>query len=325
MKTRRLLLLALVALGVQYIAIAQNDDMYFVPKTKAQKVAEQKEYERQMAKARANYIRGMRDVDEYNRRKRMHSTVVPIDSDGVVDDIINFEPGTGDYPDSVSTDSVGNVMPVDKYYDEDYKYSRRLNRLEGFYPWYDRMYYDPWLEPWYADYWRNPWFYDHWYHSRWFYDPYYSLGYWWYEPWYYSYWGWSTPWRYGWYGPYYSYWHHPVYIGVGGTGFAHGGHGYSASFRTGRQPLAGYDRSHSNANRNRHNPNLTTGTRNRSYNAGERFGTYRNNSTSSQPFGGSVINRSAGGSFGGSRGGGSFGGGGSHGGGSHGGGFGGRR
>ena len=41
MKTRRLLLLALVALGVQYIAIAQNDDMYFVPKTKAQKVAEQ--------------------------------------------------------------------------------------------------------------------------------------------------------------------------------------------------------------------------------------------------------------------------------------------
>ena len=33
MKTRRLLLLALVALGVQYIAIAQNDDMYFVPKT----------------------------------------------------------------------------------------------------------------------------------------------------------------------------------------------------------------------------------------------------------------------------------------------------
>ena len=324
MRTRRIILFALAVLGAQVAAFAQNDDMYFVPKTKAQKVAEQKAYERQLAKARANYVYGMRDVDEYNRRHRLQSTIVPIDSSGVADDIIDFQPGTGVYPDSAYMDSVTNIMPMNDFAEEDYKYSRRMNRWEDFYPWYDRMYYDPWIEPWYADYWYHPWYHDYWYSSRWYYGPYY--GYWWSNPWYSAYWGWSAPWHYGWYGPYYSYWHHPRYIGIGGTGVGHSGRGTSATFRTGRHPLAGYDRGNSNANRGKANPNLTTSrTRNRSYNAGERFGTNNSNSRSSQPFGGSVINRNAGGSFGGGSRGGGFGGGGSHGGGSHGGGFGGRR
>ena len=267
---KKLILLTVVA-ALPLGLMAQDDDMYFVP-SKENVAKEAKTYG--MPK-NVYYSGSDRSVDDYNRR--MWSKVEPIDSAG--NDIIDFSAVRGVYPDSTE---------VSEY---DYKYTKRLNRFEGYTstsdaywegyrdgrwssPWYYSSYYT-WYDPWY---WNDPWYYG--------YYGYYSS---WYSPWYYR--GYYRPYRYwGWYGPrYYA------------RSYYRPSRDYQRLVRS--NPPAGY-RTYSNGGR-------ATYSR----------GSFGNGSTMSRgTFGGSST-RSSGGSFGGGRsGGGSFGGGGGRSGGGGGGG-----
>ena len=326
MNRKHFLLLMLFAAILPQYALAQ-DDLYFKPKTKAQKQAEREAYIEKVTKQWENDAA----IDRYNRRGNFRSRVTPIGEEG--SDIIDLQIGNGEYPDSAYNDSTLSVTPTSpEYWNDDYRYSREMSRFDDFYP----RYYSPWF----YDYWFSyPWYYSHWYGDPWYYspwydDPWYYSHWYWNRPWYSGYWGWHSAWYAPWYGPYYSfYWRRPIYVGVGGGGAWHG-HTTAASMRTGRQPLAGYGNARGNVNRgnSKVNPNLSgRSSRNRSYNASERFNRSSYDSQRNSPFGGTTIDRNAGGSssFGGSRSG-SFGGGGSRGGsfgggGSRGGGFGGRR
>ena len=257
---KKFILLTVVA-ALPIGLMAQDDDMYFVP-TKENVAKEAKTY----GMPRDTYYAGsQRSVDEYNRRA--WSSVTPIDSAG--NDIIDFSAVRGVYPDSTVA------------YENDYKYTKRLSRFDGYTstseaywdgyrdgrwssPWYYSSYYT-WYDPWY---WNDPWYYG--------YYGYYGG---WYSPWYYG--GYYRPWRYwGWYGPrYYA----RTYYRPSGAG----------RFHTSRPASAGA-RSYGRFNNSSRYSNGTFG--NGSYMS-------RGSSTRSSGFGG-------GGSFGGTRGGGSFGGGG---------------
>ena len=271
---KKLILLTVVA-ALPLTLMAQDDDMYFVP-SKENVAKEAKTYG--MPK-NVYYSGSDRSVDEYNRR--MWSKAEPIDSAG--NDIIDFSAVRGVYPDSVVAS--GN---------DDYKYTKRLSRFEGYTsasdaywegyrdgrwssPWYYSSYY-PWYDSWY--YWNDPWYYG--------YYGYYSS---WYSPWYYG--GYYRPWRYwGWYGPrYYA------------RSYYRPNRDYQRVIRS--NPPAG--------NRTYNNGNHVTYSR----------GSFGNGSTMSRgSFGGGSTHSSGGGSFGtGTRGGGgSFGGGGGRSGGGGGGG-----
>lgn len=195
MRKRDLFLTLLVALAPMG-AIAQ-DDMYFGSDSKAQKAdkAKVEAYEQQEREFYNNYPGRVRDVDEYNRYGHLHSYYQKIGKDSLGNDIIQFQAGDGQYPDSIIANN-GN--------DEDYKYSRRLGRYDDFYGWYDPYFYSyrnpwrwGWYDPWYYDYWYDPWFYDSWYGYGWGWPYYGYYGYGW--PYYRGYWG-------GWWGPtYYGY------------------------------------------------------------------------------------------------------------------------
>ena len=267
---KKLILLTVVA-ALPLTLMAQDDDMYFVP-TKENVAKETKNYG--MPK-NVYYSGSDRSVDDYNRR--IWSSVEPIDSAG--NDIIDFSAVRGVYPDSTAVSE-----------SDDYKYTKRLSRFEGYTstsdaywegyrdgrwasPWYYSSYY-PWYDSWY--YWNDPWYYG--------YYGYYSS---WYSPWYYG--GYYRPWRYrGWYGPrYYARSHYRP----SGAGRFHVNHPANTGSRT-----------------------YTSG--NGRFSNGSRFsnGTFGNGSTMSR--GSSSSTRSSGGfsgggSFGGgTRSGGSFGGGG---------------
>ena len=82
-----------------------------------------------------------RDVDEYNRRGQFRSQYQAIDGDSLGSDIIDFQAGTGIYPDSVYADTLG-ASPRQEFYDDDeYVYSRRMSRWDDYYGWYDPFYY----------------------------------------------------------------------------------------------------------------------------------------------------------------------------------------
>ena len=218
MKIKKLFLLFVLAGAMPLSMMAQDDDLYFTPSKKAAKTSSSVENKP------AYYAGSNRDVDEYNRRGKFRSTYQKIGVDSLGNDIIEFQAGTGIYPDSTYVDTMW-VSPKQKYQDdEDYAYSRRMSRWDGYYGWYD------------------PWFYGHWGYRPW--------GYWgWYDPWYYSYYGWYDPWYYGYYGyPWYYGWgpYDPWYYGYygyGWGGYSHHRVGYSGG-HTGS--LGYYDRSHYN-------------------------------------------------------------------------------
>lgn len=283
---------------------AQDDDMYFVPKSKVQKKAERKTYEQNRQRSYYDY-----------------------------DDIIDFDGATGVYPDTLYADTLYADMMDVTGEDEDFSYSRRISRFDEFMPWYPGYYslyssYYPWYSgyyPWYGSYysWADPW-YDPWFYG---YRRYRSY-------WRSAYWGWYDPWYNGYY--YYGY---PMYRPHIIHGDIHHRKWQPPHFSTGRSSLAG-GRSTNFNNRNRtvnqRNPNMTSGrSRNSGYNANQRFGRSSSISTVPQPSGTvSSSNRSVSGNNGGSfsrsggfgsshsGGGGSFSGGGTR---SGGGGFGGRR
>ena len=193
MKIKKLFLLFVLAGAMPLSMMAQDDDLYFTPSKKAAKTSSSVENKP------AYYVGSNRDVDEYNRRGKFRSTYQKIGVDSLGNDIIEFQAGTGIYPDSTYVDTMW-VSPKQKYQDdEDYAYSRRMSRWDGYYGWYD------------------PWFYGHWGYRPW--------GYWgWYDPWYYSYYGWYDPWYYGYYGyPWYYGWgpYDPWYYGYYGYGSDH--------------------------------------------------------------------------------------------------------
>ncbi|MCR5131080.1 MAG: hypothetical protein K6C10_06435 [Prevotella sp.] len=205
--------------------MAQDDDLYFTPsKNKAEKTTVDKRKDSSINDKPAYYVGSNRDVDEYNRRGKFRSSFQKIGVDSLGNDIIEFQAGTGIYPDSTYVDTMWVSQEQNLQEDEDYKYSRRMSRWDGYYGWYDPWYYGHWGYRWY-----DPWYYD-WY-DPWYYG-YYGWGYYgwnrwgWYDPWYYRY-GWYDPWYYGWGGYYYGGGYGGYSNGIAGTG-NHGAGNYGS-------------------------------------------------------------------------------------------------
>lgn len=318
---KKIVLLTVLLGAMPLSMMAQDDDLYFTPKKQA---ATQNSGQANVAERPTYYIGSNRDVDEYNRRGKFWSHYQKIGTDSTGNDIIQFQKGRGVYPDSTYIDTTF----VGKYYDtmidgDDYAYSRRMSRWDGF--------YDPWLYDYawgYGPYWRYSW-YDPWYYgyAGW-YDP-------WYDPWYYGYagWGWGWPYYryYGWGGPYYwgyAGWGYPYYWGGGyyarhdwNPRYYNGGRGFDRDTRHFGQAASGSFGSRDNSYTWRSGSNRSFGGRSdvqqRTYDNG--FGRSQRTTRTYSPamqggtrsFGGGF----SGGGFGGSRPSGSFGGGGRIGGG----------
>ncbi len=303
---KRLFLLLAIMGTMPFVAHAQDDDLYFVPTKSAKTVDQVNENE-----VPAYYRGSNRSVDEYNRRGKFSSYYQKIGTDSLGNDIVTYRHGFGVAPDTSYVDTAYVYPGSVRWNDDDYAYSRRLSRWDGFYdPWFYS--YGPWggryYDPWYYGYggWYDPW-YTGWYGG-------------WYDPWYYGYAGWYGPyyrgWYGGWYNPWYGGWGYPWYGGTyvvnrggnprGLTGtrtWTANGSRTGSSYRSyGRGTYTG-----TGSTRNTYTPRSNS---NRSF--GSRTTprtTYNNNSfgtRSSSSFGGGF---SGGGSFGGHSSGGGFGGG----------------
>lgn len=306
------LILFTLLLGMTPYKMLAQDDMYIIPSMLA---ADKRSTER-TNDSEVTYSGSDRDVDEYNRHGKYWSHYQKIGTDDKGNDIIEFQKGRGVYPDSTYIDTTF----VGKYYDtmvddDDFEYTRRMSRWDGFYdPWlYDSYrwraypyrrggwgFYDPWNAPWYYGYtgFYNPW-YSSWYGGYYgFYDP-------WYNPWYYGYGGWYGSCYDGWYGyPYVGYGRGYARVSAGNprglTGdrsWRFGGSGNSIS-------TVRFGRSAANGNRQPTSTYSTRSGRNRSF--GGRTDTPRDNSfntSSNSSFGNSSRFTPSydSGSFGGSR------------------------
>lgn len=315
-------ILALIALtvGMPFMGMAQDDDLYFVPKKKAEKTVKPQKKEVQTP---VYYSGSDRNIDEYNRYGHMSSRYQNITTDSLGNDIINFQVGNGVYPDTTYIDS----SFVKKYLEEDvdYRYTRDFSRWDG--------YYDPWFYGYYGYgpyYWRHRHFaYDPWYYryGYGYYDPWYDpwyLGYsgWWnayYDPWYYGYGYYGYGYGYGW-GPYYGgyyggyygrYYGYSPYYG-GGYAVVNRGHAgtnytYDRAGAGRRGGSYGYVGKYSNSGRgvnSTYNGRGNTSFGSRSSSSSFDYGTTRSNSS----FGIRSSGSSSGGFSGGGRSGGSSGG-----------------
>lgn len=197
---KRLVLLVLLAGLLPLALMAQTDDLYFTPKKNSQS---SDSYRGNRDRKPTCYSGSKRDVDEYNRRGNYWSHYQKIGTDEGGNDIIEFQKGKGVYPDSTYIDTTF----VGEYFDtliedpEDFRYTNRMSRWDGFYdPWYCRAYWrsrpywgygycDPFFDPWFDNYiWNYPYgAYPYWGYSAWYdwYGPYY--GGWYRNP--YNYWG----------------------------------------------------------------------------------------------------------------------------------------
>lgn len=203
LKMKKLVLLFALCGTSALATMAQDDDLYFTPK----KVAKSSAFD---DNSPAYYVGSDRPVDEYNRRGQFRSSYVEMEGDTIADGVVRFEKGKVVYPDSTyEASQAGGLMSAGGMrgydYDDDYLYTRRMGRWEGFY------------SPWYYG-WHSPF----WYGSYGYYDPWYWDYAGWYSPWYYGYGGWYDPWYYGgywgyrgWYG-----WYDPWYRPGWGGGFA---------------------------------------------------------------------------------------------------------
>ncbi|MBP5776234.1 MAG: hypothetical protein J6W56_01675 [Prevotella sp.] len=220
---KKLLLISMLIGAMPLSMLAQDDDLYFVPKKKS---VEKSVVEDNVSQPVVTYTDNSRSIDEYNRRMKSSYQVIDGDTtkcDSLKSDIIDFTAEKGVYPDSVKEES------------EDFEITKKLSRFDDYSladnaafwagyqagldtwgwhsPWYYSRYgwYGGWYDPWYSPYYYSSWRYG------------------WYDPWYYSYYGWYDPWYYGYYGygyPYYYGWNYPYwgggyYIG-GGGGYGHG-------------------------------------------------------------------------------------------------------
>ena len=155
--------------------VAQDDDLYFVPKKKSV----EKVTDNYGIPANVYYVGSDRSIDEYNRRTKSYYEVIGADS--TLNDTISFSAEKGIYPDSISDEDFKLTKEMSRF--DDY----RLSDYDAFWAGYNAGRYDwAWHSPWYYS--RYGW-YDPWYYSRWA----------WYDPWYYGY-GWYSPGYYAWYG-----------------------------------------------------------------------------------------------------------------------------
>ena len=175
------LLAVLIAAAMPLTSMAQDDDLYFNPKKEAQEKAEKRARIQQLyaaQRARRDSIYSLfwsgsgRDVDEYNRGGRIFSHYEHVGTDSLGNDIIQFHVGKGVRPDSIYDDAYFAQKYASQ--DEDFDYTRRMSRWDG--------YYDPWFYGYYG------------------YGPYY---------WRSRMWGWHNPWRYGYYAGWYDPWFDP--------------------------------------------------------------------------------------------------------------------
>ena len=256
---KKFILISVLAGVLPLSLMAQDDDLYFTPKKDAATNSYNK-YD--------NYSGSNRNVDEYNRHAKFWRHYQKIGTDNKGNDIIQFTQGNGLYPDStyIDTTFVGNYYSQMANNDDDYRYSQRMSRWDGF---YDPAYYS-WSYG-FGPYWG--------YGPRWrygFYDPFYDS---WYDPWYsgyygyygypYGYAGWYNPWYYGWYG-----WGYPYYGG-----------GYVSNVGGNPRGLTGYRTwGGMNENNNRSSDSRTFGSRDAKYN------TYSNRSRSNRSFGNRTYN-----------------------------------
>ena len=158
------------------LSMAQ-DDLYFTPSK-----AEQSAYQQsKMEEERPVYYSGIgKSNDEYNRRGKYNYKKIGVDSLG--NDIFMSRVSTL-HGDSVVLDTIyGGFTRQYESVDDDFAYSRRMSRFDGFWG----GYYDPWFVG------RSSIYVGWGWHS-----PYYGG---WYDRW-------DDPWYYGYYGgyPYYSY------------------------------------------------------------------------------------------------------------------------
>lgn len=240
MKTKMLLLLMLGAMPLSMMA--QDDDMYFVPK-KSKTVKSGVSSYTVVEAPEHTYAGSSRSVDDYNRRGSSYEALP--DSD-----IIVFDGVAGVYPDSAG----------------DFSITKKMSRWDDYTP--SQAYWEGYADATHDSWsWHSPWYYSSYYpwYDSWYYDPwYYGYGSWrygWYDPWYWDYgWGW---------GGYYSSWYHPWYYGGGwyGGGYAHhGGRFGGNTIAGGTRDRSGYR--HGTAYNSRNSVRSTTrnyGTSSRSY------------------------------------------------------------
>ena len=210
MMKKKLFLLFVLAGAMPLTMMAQDDDLYFVPSKKT--VETKGSSVRNTADKPTYYAGSTRDVDEYNRRGKFRSSFQKIGVDSLGNDIIEFHVGSDIYPDTSYVDTTWTASKAyGNDYDGDFTYSRRMSRWDGYYGWYDPVFYCHWgMFPMGYYSWYDPWYYWHYYDFAW-YSP-------WYDPWYYGYYGWGYPYR--WYGRYG--WGYPYYYGGGGHSHYYG-------------------------------------------------------------------------------------------------------
>lgn len=185
-----------VIAGVMPFTLWAQDDMYFTPTKPVEKSTVTP-----VQTEKPTYYSGINQtVDEYNRR-HLKSSYQVVGTDSLGNDIIEMTEGTG-YP--------KDTVYIFRDNDDDFAYSRRMGRFDGFYGWYDPFFYDYWYGPWsWSSWWtwNDPWY--------WGYYGYYGM----YDPWLYGrgwgYWGWRySGWGWPYYGGYYG-WYDPWYYGPG--------------------------------------------------------------------------------------------------------------
>lgn len=253
MNTRFLFFSVLIG-ALPLTVAAQDDDLYFTPK-KSSDTEMTARHIRGTYDKPTYYCGSNRDVDEYNRRGKLKSYYQKIGTDSLGNDIIEFHEGDGTYG-TANADTTITIYPgSERYYDnepdDDFAYSRRMGRFDGFYGYWDPAFY--------GSYWASP--YWHGYYG--WYDPWYAP---WYGP-YYSGWygGWYNPWRYG-------------YYGMGWPYFGWGGSWYAPTWSYARRGPSG-TLNHANGG-GRFYGNRTSGEGNRNGNATSRWFGNRNNDAS---------------------------------------------
>ena len=303
---KKLLLISMLIGAMPLAMIAQDDDLYFVPKKK---------------KAQVEKVKDITPV--VAPQPKAKSSYEVIDGDTTKLDVIDFTEGKGIYPaDTLETEDFALTKNMVRF--DDYDVSDNDAFWAGYRAGRDTwMWHSPWYYGRYG--WYDPWYYGSWYSYRWYRPYYYS----WYDPWFY---GWYDPW----YGPYYSYYgyygwpyYRYGYAYYGGGGYRHyygrtgnagtidikGSTGHRASYRNTvttngarmsslreRASRMGGNRVYTSGNTQRSASGNFSGRRGGNNNSNFNYSSptrSSNSSYSSGSFGGS--RSSSGGSFGGSR------------------------
>ena len=243
---KKLLLISMLIGAMPLAMLAQDDDLYFVPKKK---------------KAKTEQVKDISPV--VAPQPKAKSSYEVIDGDTTQLDVIDFTEGRGVYPaDTLDTEDFALTKKMMRFDDYD------VSDNDAFWAGYNAgrsqwMWHSPWYYSRYGYGWYDPWYYGGWYgsyygfHSPWYYgwydDPWY---YGWYSP-YYSSWGWPYYGYYGWHSPYWRYGYYGYYGGGGGRSHYYGRTGNAGTiYENGR---TGYRPAH----------------RNTVYNSGQRMGSLR--------------------------------------------------